>query len=238
MIFKPKYITFDCYGTLTNFRIHDMPRQLYGDQLSGERLQQFVKDFSAYRLDEVIVSVDLPSGVDPLTGAVGRRDRRRRDRHVRRLRARSRADPRRRPLRAHRGGRHRARRHLDDPELHLLEAADVGANWPVPGPEPARTPRGSWGSPPGRPASRGPRCWPPALLCRPKRASCATPVRSPTWCGRTGRRWWPPVRWNTGRVQAWVVGPGIGTGASGRDVLAGILEDGHPVCADADSVAA
>ena len=54
MIFKPKYITFDCYGTLTNFRIHDMPKQLYGEQLSGERLQQFVKDFSAYRLDEVM----------------------------------------------------------------------------------------------------------------------------------------------------------------------------------------
>ena len=54
MIFKPKYITFDCYGTLTNFRIHDMPAQLYGDQLAGERLQWFVKDFTAYRLDEVM----------------------------------------------------------------------------------------------------------------------------------------------------------------------------------------
>jgi len=54
MIFKPKFITFDCYGTLTNFRIHDMPAQLYGDQLAGEKLQQFVKDFTAFRLDEVM----------------------------------------------------------------------------------------------------------------------------------------------------------------------------------------
>ena len=54
MTFRPQYITFDCYGTLTNFRIHDMPQQIYGDQLSGERLRQFVKDFSAYRLDEVM----------------------------------------------------------------------------------------------------------------------------------------------------------------------------------------
>ena len=24
MIFRPKYITFDCYGTLTNFRMHEV----------------------------------------------------------------------------------------------------------------------------------------------------------------------------------------------------------------------
>jgi 2-haloacid dehalogenase len=54
MTFRPKYITFDCYGTLTNFRIHDMPQKLYGSQLSGERLERFVKDFTAYRLDEAM----------------------------------------------------------------------------------------------------------------------------------------------------------------------------------------
>jgi 2-haloacid dehalogenase len=52
MTYRPKYITFDCYGTLTNFRINDMPQKLYGDQLAGERLQQFVKDFGFYRFDE------------------------------------------------------------------------------------------------------------------------------------------------------------------------------------------
>jgi len=54
MTFRPKYITFDCYGTLTNFRINDMPAKLYGEQLAGERLEQFKKDFTAYRLDEVM----------------------------------------------------------------------------------------------------------------------------------------------------------------------------------------
>ena len=54
MTFRPKYITFDCYGTLTNFRVNEMPQQLYGDQLTGERLQQFIHDFRVYRLDEVM----------------------------------------------------------------------------------------------------------------------------------------------------------------------------------------
>jgi 2-haloacid dehalogenase len=52
--FRPKYITFDCYGTLTNFRVNEMPQKLYGDQLTGERLQQFIHDFRVYRLDEVM----------------------------------------------------------------------------------------------------------------------------------------------------------------------------------------
>ncbi|HVZ44861.1 MAG TPA: haloacid dehalogenase type II [Ramlibacter sp.] len=54
MTFRPKYITFDCYGTLTNFRINDMPAKLYGEQLTGERLERFKKDFTAYRLDEAM----------------------------------------------------------------------------------------------------------------------------------------------------------------------------------------
>jgi 2-haloacid dehalogenase len=54
MTFRPKYITFDCYGTLTNFRIHELARGMYQGQLPAERLEQFVRDFSAYRLDEVM----------------------------------------------------------------------------------------------------------------------------------------------------------------------------------------
>lgn len=40
---------------------------------------------------------------------------------------------------------------------------------------------------------------------------------------------------DAGRVQAWVVGPGIGTGAEGRAVLERVLAAGVPVCADADA---
>ena len=34
-------------ATLRQLRVHEMPKQLYGDQLSGARPQQFVKDFTA-----------------------------------------------------------------------------------------------------------------------------------------------------------------------------------------------
>jgi 2-haloacid dehalogenase len=52
--FRPKYITFDCYGTLTNFQMAEAARELYGEQLSEDRMQQFIKNFAAYRLDEIL----------------------------------------------------------------------------------------------------------------------------------------------------------------------------------------
>ena len=54
MIFRPKYISFDCYGTLTNFRMADVARAMYADRVPAPRMDQFVKDFAAYRLDEVL----------------------------------------------------------------------------------------------------------------------------------------------------------------------------------------
>lgn len=53
-IFKPKYITFDCYGTLIRFRMADMARQIFPDRIAADKMEQFVKDFAAYRLDEVL----------------------------------------------------------------------------------------------------------------------------------------------------------------------------------------
>jgi hydroxyethylthiazole kinase-like uncharacterized protein yjeF len=41
---------------------------------------------------------------------------------------------------------------------------------------------------------------------------------------------------DAGRVQAWVVGPGIGTGNVGRELLSHILGIGVPVCIDADGI--
>ncbi|GLU31165.1 haloacid dehalogenase type II [Trinickia caryophylli] len=52
--FEPKYITFDCYGTLIKFRMADMTRELYGSELDGERLDALVRFFAAYRRDEVL----------------------------------------------------------------------------------------------------------------------------------------------------------------------------------------
>ena len=45
--FRPKYITFDCYGTLTNFRMADAAQDLYGALLPQPRVTEFVRDFAA-----------------------------------------------------------------------------------------------------------------------------------------------------------------------------------------------
>lgn len=50
----PKYITFDCYGTLINFQMGPTARRVFEDRVSADNMDQFVKDFSAYRLDEVL----------------------------------------------------------------------------------------------------------------------------------------------------------------------------------------
>jgi 2-haloacid dehalogenase len=52
--FRPKYITFDCYGTLTNFQMAEAARDLYGDQLDEVLRQRFISNFAAYRLDEIM----------------------------------------------------------------------------------------------------------------------------------------------------------------------------------------
>lgn len=51
---NPKYITFDCYGTLTNFQMSDVTRGLMSDQIDQADMGTFLDDFEAYRMDEVI----------------------------------------------------------------------------------------------------------------------------------------------------------------------------------------
>jgi 2-haloacid dehalogenase len=53
-IARPRYVTFDCYGTLIWFRMGDMTRELFADRVPPARMEQFVRDFSAYRFDEVL----------------------------------------------------------------------------------------------------------------------------------------------------------------------------------------
>ncbi len=52
--FRPKFITFDCYGTLTFFQIGDATQEIFADRLSGVDMDRFLQDFSAYRRDEVL----------------------------------------------------------------------------------------------------------------------------------------------------------------------------------------
>jgi 2-haloacid dehalogenase len=52
--FRPKYVTFDCYGTLIRFRMGDLAREMFADRIAPRDMEQFVRDFAAYRLDEAL----------------------------------------------------------------------------------------------------------------------------------------------------------------------------------------
>lgn len=52
--FEPKFITFDCYGTLTAFGMSAVTRQLVADRVPAERIEDFLDDFEAFRGDEVL----------------------------------------------------------------------------------------------------------------------------------------------------------------------------------------
>lgn len=52
--FRPKFVTFDCYGTLINFDMAGAARRIYGEMLDETAMTKFIKNFSAYRLDEVL----------------------------------------------------------------------------------------------------------------------------------------------------------------------------------------
>lgn len=51
---RPKFITFDCYGTLTRFRMADMARDMFADRVPAGRMDEFILHFASYRLDEVL----------------------------------------------------------------------------------------------------------------------------------------------------------------------------------------
>ena len=50
--FQPKYITFDCYGTA--FGMSALTRELLADRVPAEQMEDFLGDFEAYRIDEVL----------------------------------------------------------------------------------------------------------------------------------------------------------------------------------------
>jgi 2-haloacid dehalogenase len=52
--FRPKFITFDCYGTLTRFQMAELATEIYAPRLEQEALAKFITNFAAYRLDEIL----------------------------------------------------------------------------------------------------------------------------------------------------------------------------------------
>ncbi|MGH4018598.1 MAG: NAD(P)H-hydrate dehydratase, partial [Pseudonocardiaceae bacterium] len=126
---------------------------------------------------------------------------------------------------------------LGEPDLRVLTPAEVGACWPAPGPASDKYTQGVTG------VAAGSVEYPGAAVLATGGAVLATSgmVRfAGTAADVVGTRW-PEVIvtgsvTDAGRVQAWVVGPGIGTGTAGREVLWHVLGDGVPVCADADAI--
>ncbi len=125
---------------------------------------------------------------------------------------------------------------LGEPDLERLDTADVAAAWPMPGPGDDKYSQGVVG------VAAGSATYPGAAVLAAGAAVRATSglVRYAGHAADVVRGRWPEIVatgsvTDAGRVQAWVVGPGIGTGHEGRDVLRYVLGRSVPVCADADA---
>jgi 2-haloacid dehalogenase len=53
-LFKPKFITFDCYGTLINFDMAGAAERCFTDRVAPQEMLAFTRDFARYRFDEVL----------------------------------------------------------------------------------------------------------------------------------------------------------------------------------------
>lgn len=183
-----------------------------------------------------VVAVDLPSGVDPDTGAVDGEAVTATETvtfgalkpvHVL-------AAPRCGPVRLVDLG---LGPHLPDPHAHVLEAADVDARWPRPGPSDDKYSQGVVG------IAAGSEVYPGAAVLATGAAVLATSgmVRFAGGAAPGVRDHWTEVITSAtvadaGRTQAWAVGPGIGTDEAGRDVLVAALAKDVPMVIDADGV--
>lgn len=49
-----RYVSFDCYGTLTDFRVGDVTRGRLAGRVAADRMPAFLENFTAYRLDQVM----------------------------------------------------------------------------------------------------------------------------------------------------------------------------------------
>ncbi|TCO65395.1 NAD(P)H-hydrate dehydratase [Actinocrispum wychmicini] len=124
---------------------------------------------------------------------------------------------------------------LDDPDLVILDRHDI--DWPIPGPDDDKYTQGVTG------IAAGSATYPGAAVLSVSGAVLATSgmVRYAGTAADNVQQRWPEVVVtgaieDAGRVQAWVVGPGIGTGSAGRELVAHVLGQGVPVCVDADAI--
>ena len=128
---------------------------------------------------------------------------------------------------------------LDLPQTDLvgLEAADVRALWPTPGPADDKYTQGVLGVLAGSAAYPG-----AAILCAG--AAVAATSGMVRYAGPAAAQvvsHWPevvaaPGAHEAGRVQAWVVGPGLGTDDAALAALRVALESDLPVLVDADGL--
>ncbi|GAB4583294.1 NAD(P)H-hydrate dehydratase [Nocardia sp. IFM 10818] len=185
-------------------------------------------------VDVPIVAADLPSGVDPDTGAVTgpavRADVTVAFGAYKPVHA----------LAAPQCGRIELvpiGLHLPEPNLAALESASIGASWPVPGASDDKYTQGVTG------VCAGSSTYPGAAILCTGGAVAATSgmVRYAGTGSEQVLSHFPeviaaPTISDTGRVQSWVFGPGAGTDAAARDRLAEILSTDLPVVVDADGL--
>ena len=128
---------------------------------------------------------------------------------------------------------------LDLPSTDVVgfDAADVAARWPVPGPHDDKYTQGVTGVMAGSSTYPG-----AAVLCTGAAvAATSGMVRYAGSAHSEVLAHWPeviasPTPAAAGRVQAWVVGPGLGTDETGAAALWFALETDLPVLVDADAL--
>lgn len=126
---------------------------------------------------------------------------------------------------------------LGTPDLSVLEPADAAALWPLPGPADDKYTQGVPGIAAGSAGYPG-----AAVLCTGAAVLAKSGlVRYAGSAADAVNARWPEAVvsgsiTDAGQVQAWGVGPGLGTGSAGRAVLRHVLAAGVPVVADADAV--
>lgn len=126
---------------------------------------------------------------------------------------------------------------LPPSDMLSFDAADVAARWPVPGPKDDKYTQGVTGVLAGSATYPG-----AAVLCTGAAvAATSGMVRYAGTAGQQVLSQWPeviaaPSASASGRVQAWAVGPGLGTDDTGAAALWFALESDLPVVVDADGL--
>ncbi len=126
---------------------------------------------------------------------------------------------------------------LPQPDIMSFDAADVAARWPIPGPKDDKYTQGVTGVLAGSATYPG-----AAVLCTG--AAVAATSGMVRYAGSAAQQVlsrWPEVIASpspaaAGRVQAWAVGPGLGTDDVGASALWFALDTDLPVIVDADAL--